>query len=62
MIPMRVHVQDKLFIVAEILNAWTTIDVFVVSILAVLLEIPTFASFIIGNKCDGINSWLTALD
>ena len=57
----------SLAVLAEILNAWSGLDIFCVSILAALLEIQQFASFIVGTSCDGINTYLqeylnTALD
>jgi len=45
-------------VVTEVLNAWSAIDVFVISIVAALLEIEQFAQFIIGNRCDLINEIL----
>jgi len=43
---------------AEIMNAWSGLDIFVVAILAALLEIQQFAAFIVGTSCDGINKYL----
>jgi hypothetical protein len=43
MVPLKLEIQRVLFTAAEILNAWSTIDVFVVSIVAALLEIRQFA-------------------
>jgi len=48
----------SLTVLAEILNAWSGLDIFVVSILAALLEIQQFAAFIVGTSCDGINKYL----
>jgi hypothetical protein len=44
--------------VAEIANAWSAVEVFALSIVASLVEISTFASFMIGHKCDLINEFL----
>eukprot|EP00298_Acanthocystis_sp_HF-20_P014621 c20848_g1_i1.p1 GENE.c20848_g1_i1~~c20848_g1_i1.p1 ORF type:complete len:1549 (+),score=654.29 c20848_g1_i1:86-4732(+) len=52
--PLSVSKQRWLFISAEVLNAWASLEVFVVSIIASILEISQFASFIIGDKCDQI--------
>ena len=56
--PLTVKSQSRLFVLAEIANAWSAMEVFVVSIIAALLEIQQFAAFIIGDKCDTINALL----
>jgi len=56
--PMTYKMQKRVFVVVEILNAWAALEVFVVSIIAALLEIQQFAAFIIGDKCDGIDQIL----
>lgn len=43
------------YVAAEVLNAWSALDVFVVAIMAGVLEIQQFAAFIVGDKCDAIN-------
>jgi hypothetical protein len=55
MYPMTLQRQRSLLVAAEIANAWSAVEVFVLSIVAALLQISTFASFIIGDKCDLIN-------
>jgi hypothetical protein len=59
LVPLSLHRQRQVFILAEILNAWTALDVFCISILAALLELQQFAAFIVGDSCDGINQILT---
>jgi len=59
LVPLSLHRQRQVFILAEILNAWTALDVFCVSILAALMELQQFAAFIVGDSCDGINQVLT---
>ena len=54
-VPMSVQQQHLVLTLAEIANAWSAVEVFCLSIVAALLEISTFASFIIGDKCDIIN-------
>jgi len=56
--PMTLRMQRYVLALAEIANAWSAVEVFVVSIIASLLEISTFATFIIGNKCDLIDDVL----
>ena len=41
--------------IAEILNAWSCIDVFVIAIIASLAEIGQFTKFIVGDKCKDID-------
>lgn len=57
-VPLKLKMQQKLFLAAEIFNAWSALDVFVVSIIAALLEIQQFAAFIVGDACDSINELL----
>lgn len=54
-LPMYPATQRKWFHVAEVLNAWSALEVFVISIIAALVEIRQFAQFIIGSRCDQIN-------
>ena len=56
--PMTLRIQRWVLTLAEIANAWSAVEVFVISIIASLVEISTFASFIIGHKCDLINTIL----
>jgi len=58
LIPLSRKVQRRVFVLTEVLNAWSAIDVFVVSILAAVLEIEQFAQFIIGDRCNLINEIL----
>lgn len=57
-LPLKACTQEKLFLLSEVLNAWSCLDVFVVSLLAAVLEIQQFAQFIIGDMCDPINALL----
>jgi len=54
-IPMTLKWQRYCMVAAEIARSWSAIEVFLLSILAALLQISTFASFMIGDKCDVIN-------
>jgi hypothetical protein len=44
------------FVLSEVANAWAASDVFVLAIVSALLQISTFAQFLVGNKCDLINA------
>ena len=54
-IPMKRKAQKFFYSTAEILNAWSCIDVFVIAIIASLTEITQFTKFIVGDKCDKID-------
>ena len=59
--PMRPKFQRILFLLAEVTNAWSGMEVFVLSIGVSLWQISRFARFIVGHKCDLINEVLKAL-
>jgi len=54
--PLTNKVQRHLLITSQILNAWSALDVFVVSIMAGVLEIQQFTKFIVGTKCDKLDA------
>jgi len=49
--PMTIKQQKKIFVIAEIVNAWSAMEVFVLSLMASVLEIRQFAQFMIGPYC-----------
>lgn len=53
--PLTLSKQRLFFVLSEVFNAWSAVDVFCISIAAALLEIQQFVDFIIGDSCDGIN-------
>jgi hypothetical protein len=53
--PMALTTQRQVLMVADVLNAWSAIEVFLLSIVAAVLQIPQFAAFLVGDKCDLIN-------
>lgn len=55
---MPTRMQKQFFLTAQVLNAWSGLDVFCVTILAGVLEIRQFADFIVGNKCDQLDALL----
>jgi len=61
MCPLTAKAQRGIFIAAEVMNAWSALDVFVIAIIAALLEVRQFAAFMIGNKCDLIDEYLGRL-
>ena len=54
-VPMTRKAQTILYTIAEILNAWSCIDVFVIAIIGNLTEIAQFTKFIVGDKCNSID-------
>ena len=62
MVPMTIKCQQHLFVVVEIFHAWSAVDVFVLTVIASLLELEQFALFIVGDRCDGINAIMTSLN
>jgi hypothetical protein len=57
-VPLSLRRQRQFHVLSEVFNAWSTLDVFCISIVAALLEIQQFAAFIVGDSCDGINEVL----
>ena len=47
--------QRIIFVCAEVLNAWSALDCFVLSIFAAIAQIGQFAHFMVGDKCDLID-------
>jgi hypothetical protein len=58
-VPLPRRAQKFFYSTAEILNAWSCLDVFVIAIIAAILEISQFTSFIVGDKCDAINPFIS---
>jgi len=57
-IPLKLTTQKSIIMSVEMLNAWNAMDVFVLSIIASVLEIKQYAKFLVGDHCDAINSIL----
>merc|ERR1711981_627238 len=58
-VPLTVKGQRMFLVLSQVMNAWSGLDVFVVSILACVLEISQFADFIIGDTgLDAVNPYL----
>ena len=53
--PLPRKKQTILYNIAEILNAWSCIDVFVIALIAGVVQIGQFALFLVGDKCDPID-------
>lgn len=57
--PMTIKQQQKVFIIAEVTNAWSAIEVFLIAILASLVEITPFSASMVGNHCRTLNQMLS---
>ena len=51
-VPMTLKNQNIAFIFAEICNAWSAIEVFLLSVFVSMLELSQFAAFMVGDHCD----------
>ena len=51
-VPMTLRGQNKVFVLAEICNAWSAIEVFLLSVFASMLELSQFAAFMVGDHCN----------
>jgi hypothetical protein len=60
MVPLTYKFQSRLLTLTATIHAWSALEVFVISIIAALLELQQFAQFIIGHRCDLINKVLRA--
>jgi hypothetical protein len=57
-VPLPLDRMRQAFVLCEVLNAWSTLDVYCIAIAASILEIQQFAAFIVGDSCDKINVYL----
>lgn len=57
-VPFSLERQMLVLTLAEISNAWSAIEVFCLSIIAAVMQISSFADFIIGHRCDLLNEIL----
>uniref|UniRef100_A0A7S1TQI1 Transmembrane protein n=1 Tax=Phaeomonas parva TaxID=124430 RepID=A0A7S1TQI1_9STRA len=55
LVPLAARHQARAFVVAEILFAWSALDVFVMIVLVSVFTFRSFTAFIIGDSCDEIN-------
>ena len=57
-VPLTLYEQRKIHVVVEVLHAWGAIEVFVLSIIAALLQLKQFAGFIVGGRCNVIDMYI----
>jgi uncharacterized paraquat-inducible protein A len=51
-LPMTLKNQNKVFLLMEICNAWSAIEVLILAVFASMLELSQFAAFMVGDHCD----------
>eukprot|EP00494_Astrolonche_serrata_P032621 UN32890 len=56
--PLSNYLTKFFFVAVEICFAWGSTEVFLVGVIAAMLEINQFAQFLVGDKCDLINKLL----
>jgi len=58
-VPLTVKGQRTFLVLAQVMNAWSGLDVFVVAILACVMEISQFADFIVTDTgLDAVNQYI----
>jgi len=57
-VPLTLRTQRVAFTIAEICNAWSAIEVFLISVFASLLELSQFSAFMVGTHCDLLKGFL----
>jgi hypothetical protein len=57
-VPLTLYEQRIVHVVVEVLHAWSSLEVFVLAIVAALLELKQFAGFIVGGRCDIIDVYI----
>ena len=60
-VPCTLRTQHRLFYATEIVYAWSAVDVFLITIIASLVELQLAAQFLVGNRCDLINALVAQL-
>lgn len=60
-VPMTSGMQKAWFVTSEILFAWSSLEVFIVGVLAAMTELPQFVDFTFGSHCDAINNFMTLI-
>jgi len=58
-VPMRMRRQQQIFILVEVTNAWSAIEVFILAILASLVEIGPFSSSMVEQHCSLLDKMLS---
>eukprot|EP00045_Choanoeca_perplexa_P006819 m.59015 g.59015 ORF g.59015 m.59015 type:complete len:1016 (-) comp13804_c0_seq1:15-3062(-) len=56
--PLAAKAQRRIYTAAEILFAWSGLEVYLLSIIMALLQLQPLTRFIIGHKCDTFNALL----
>jgi hypothetical protein len=54
--PLSLKRQRFLLGMVEMTNAWSAVEVFLLSVMAAILQISDFTSFLVGGKCDRLDA------
>jgi len=58
LLPLRPATQRRLLVAADVAQAWAALDVFLVTVLVSLFSLERYATFVLGDECDGLNALL----
>lgn len=58
LVPLTIKRQRQLFTLSEVCYAWSSLEVFILSLIVALTEIGQFAEFTVGAGCAGLNTVL----
>lgn len=58
-VPLKLRQQQQIFVLAEVANAWGAIEVFIIAIIASLIEINPFSESMVGEQCGLANKILS---
>eukprot|EP00656_Telonema_subtile_P058275 TRINITY_DN9827_c0_g1_i1.p1 TRINITY_DN9827_c0_g1~~TRINITY_DN9827_c0_g1_i1.p1 ORF type:complete len:548 (+),score=89.35 TRINITY_DN9827_c0_g1_i1:214-1857(+) len=61
LVPLRGVTQRKMYLAAEVLHAWSCVEVYIVSVVVVLLEIGTIVTSVFGTCSDAVSAELEQL-
>ena len=56
--PMTLQQAQSAFVCAEVLNAWSALEVFIVTTIVTMVELPIFVRYMIGDECEFLNQEL----
>lgn len=58
LVPLTRRIQSRIYVACEVLYAWASLDVFVLSLVAAILEIGQFTEFMVGEGCASFDPYI----
>ncbi len=58
MVPMKLEMQSLFYSCTSFVNSWASTEVFVVTLGAMMLELGTFAQYVVGDSCAKLDPWI----